>query len=578
MDESGALCDDICAVLRARSSPLEALITLEFADAEQIRTLYRSVLAPRWGARDFARRYDINPSNFSQWVNGAKGSPAAVHVVRQVVRERLQLLVSRSASDPPALPQHNPAPKTSVWKLGASFEPKARTQQPQSSRPPPTELHTTPSARVLAPAHHQGGVDLVTQCTGAAAIVFLDADNAPFSVDQLDLALASGNSHVKVVAVSTIRCRYHTMERHKHQDWLIDIQSYTARKNAADTALSFHCGLLDGLLPREVVFCVATRDGYGGELVLQPAARRACYAVDPHEVGHLGLWLILLLAGCRPKAILPLQPLAARMLGWISKQDDVHTGFQRVLQFIPTDVMKHASSALGLEQLLRMPPGEPLDLTAQFKRHWKSDICDFCVHYGNLDEDKFKLWLEGAELYVEAETAVTTFLWEKGKQTSTNWALTDLYEKSPEYTKVVAKVHETLPLVRVVLVQRVYNRILQTKFNKLKAKNRDAAIERELFHGSSETPPAKIYAGDLGFTAKLTPGEKGIVFTAAASGSHRFAYELTDRRRQMFLANVLMDCEECPPAKCCAGDGSEAYEVHNGTGALPEFLITYQVE
>lgn len=182
-----------------------------------------------------------------------------------------------------------------------------------------------------------------------------------------------------------------------------------------------------------------------------------------------------------------------------------------------------------------------------------------------------------------------------------NVAIKEVPIGSPEWKRVTQRVLDTLPQVDVSKIERIQNRYLWEKYvfhsRRMKEKNNGNIGEKELFHGTSNTLPEKIYADeeegfDMRFSRSGMWGQ-GNYFAEKASYSDNYAYQDPNGTKQLFLAKVLTgDSIEMksdtklrmPPPK----DGTVRYDTVNGVThgcrvyiaysndkAYPLYLITY---
>ena len=138
-------------------------------------------------------------------------------------------------------------------------------------------------------------------------------------------------------------------------------------------------------------------------------------------------------------------------------------------------------------------------------------------------------------------------------------------------------------------------------------KNGGVTNEKLLFHGTSETPPEKIFRSEFGFDFRYCSKGKwgiGTYFAVNANYSNSYSYRPNNEGyRQMILANVLTgnscqcapdhtlrrpprkegtgtgDGEEeiCYDTVCGFIGGSDVFVVYDHEKAYPKYLITYNV-
>ena len=181
---------------------------------------------------------------------------------------------------------------------------------------------------------------------------------------------------------------------------------------------------------------------------------------------------------------------------------------------------------------------------------------------------------------------------------------------SKEWNDISSRVHKTLPSAQVVSVERIQNQWLWEKyhFSKQRMSEKYGGIvnEKDLFHGTSSTPPEKIFKSEQGFDFRFCSRGMwgtGTYFAVNASYSNSYAYT-TGARKQMILAKVLTG-ETCqcnqdsslkkPPVKSrskLSGSrnafedelydsvkgntkGSDIFVIYDHEKAYPAYLITY---
>ena len=186
--------------------------------------------------------------------------------------------------------------------------------------------------------------------------------------------------------------------------------------------------------------------------------------------------------------------------------------------------------------------------------------------------------------------------------------------ESNEWEKVKGLVCRTLPSVQIIKLERIQNRWLWDRYTfskqRMKEKNRGVVNEKELFHGTSATPPEKIFKSEHGFDFRICSREGlwgiGTYFAVNARYSGYYAHTSSDYSKQLILAKVLTgESYNCrpdgslrhPPAKpqpaakySYSGDtfederydsvsgytqGTEIYVIYDHDKAYPAYLITY---
>jgi len=146
--------------------------------------------------------------------------------------------------------------------------------------------------------------------------------------------------------------------------------------------------------------------------------------------------------------------------------------------------------------------------------------------------------------------------------------LMNVSKGSSEWNKILNRMKETLPSVKLTSIQRIQNEHLWEKYcqhkDRMGRKGHERINEKELFHGTSQTLPEEIYKSEEGFDMRFSrPGMwgQGNYFAESArysaSGySHQkettqtylYFFSRTCREKQMFLAKVLTgDSYRSPP-------------------------------
>ena len=183
---------------------------------------------------------------------------------------------------------------------------------------------------------------------------------------------------------------------------------------------------------------------------------------------------------------------------------------------------------------------------------------------------------------------------------------------SSEWLHIRDRVNRTLKKASIIEIQQIHNTWLWDAYTqsklRLSTKNKGCTNDKLLFHGSRQTRPEQIYKSEKGFDFRFANqglwGE-GAYFAVNAEYSDKYAYELSDGRRQFFLALVLTGiCRSCeqdkslkkPPLKDSdkVGNnnmftderydsvrgktgGSDVYVVYEHDRAYPAYLITYKL-
>ena len=138
--------------------------------------------------------------------------------------------------------------------------------------------------------------------------------------------------------------------------------------------------------------------------------------------------------------------------------------------------------------------------------------------------------------------------------------LMDLPQGSSEWNKILNRMQDTLPMVKLTSIQRIQNEYLWEKYclhkQRIGRKGTERVNEKELFHGTSSTPPEKIYKSEEGFDMRYSQAGmwgQGNYFAESAKYSassyayrkettHKYILGLftrTTSEKQIFLAKVL---------------------------------------
>ena len=181
---------------------------------------------------------------------------------------------------------------------------------------------------------------------------------------------------------------------------------------------------------------------------------------------------------------------------------------------------------------------------------------------------------------------------------------------SKEWNAISSRVRKTLPSAQVVSVERIQNQWLWEKYHfskqRMSEKYEGIVNEKDLFHGTSSTPPEKIFKSEQGFDFRFCSRGvwgTGTYFAVNASYSNNYAYT-TGAKKQMILAKVLTG-ETCqcnpdsslkkPPVKSRSKlggsrntfedelydsvkghtNGSDIFVIYDHEKAYPAYLITY---
>lgn len=138
--------------------------------------------------------------------------------------------------------------------------------------------------------------------------------------------------------------------------------------------------------------------------------------------------------------------------------------------------------------------------------------------------------------------------------------LMDVPQGSSEWNKILNRMQDTLPKVKLTSIQRIQNEHLWEKYclhkERIGRKGTERVNEKELFHGTSSTSPENIYKSEEGFDMRFSqPGMwgQGNYFAESAKYSassyayrkettHKYMFDIlkyTTSEKQIFLAKVL---------------------------------------
>ena len=178
-----------------------------------------------------------------------------------------------------------------------------------------------------------------------------------------------------------------------------------------------------------------------------------------------------------------------------------------------------------------------------------------------------------------------------------------------EWCLVESNVGETIQNPQILKIERIQNIWLWERYafckERMLEKNNGNISEKQLFHGTRETPPDQVYGSEHGFDFRYGGNGmwgKGAYFAVNASySSNGYAHTLPDRSRQILLAFVLTgDSVEVssganslskPPAKPRGSGtlinelydsvngwtgGTKIYVVYDHDKAYPAYLITFK--
>lgn len=184
-----------------------------------------------------------------------------------------------------------------------------------------------------------------------------------------------------------------------------------------------------------------------------------------------------------------------------------------------------------------------------------------------------------------------------------------LCHSSAEYARVAARVAKTLPGAQIEGITRVQNLGLESNFQleeaiaEAECVASGAPITKSLFHGPSDTTPADIVDGSVGYDPRRARQHSfwgpGAYFSKEASYANRFAHVRQDGARQILLNRVVLgSCFDYGPiirpassgppydvaaerqhhSLCGIADNSRVYAVFSSSQVSPTHIVTYRLE
>ena len=193
-------------------------------------------------------------------------------------------------------------------------------------------------------------------------------------------------------------------------------------------------------------------------------------------------------------------------------------------------------------------------------------------------------------------------------------ALVAVVRGTKEWNDVETLMHASLPFAEIKTVERIQNKRLWDKYSfskeRMRQQNNGVINERELFHGTSTTPPEKIFKSRQGFDFRFCcSGMRGTgtYFAVNASYSNTNYAHCSADGKQLILAKVLTGVMyksrpdsslKKPPVKSsnassstCSNtfiderydsvsghrNGSDIYVIYDHEKAYPDYLITYNI-
>ena len=165
--------------------------------------------------------------------------------------------------------------------------------------------------------------------------------------------------------------------------------------------------------------------------------------------------------------------------------------------------------------------------------------------------------------------------------------LLEIFRGSPEWSKICCRMQMTLDC-NIVSVKRIQNKFLWKKYLQHKElmsrKGGNSTTEFELFHGTTNNLPKRIYESEEGFDMRYSrQGLWGLgnYFAVAANYASNYAYKDASGIFQLFLAIVLVgdsrqvnadQALRMPPFK---PDGTVRYDTVTGVSNGARIYVTY---
>ena len=127
---------------------------------------------------------------------------------------------------------------------------------------------------------------------------------------------------------------------------------------------------------------------------------------------------------------------------------------------------------------------------------------------------------------------------------------------TPEWNQVEKLFKSTMIKTKITCIKRIQNKWLWEKYvqhkTRMHRKNDGRVHERQLFHGTSDTGPEKIYQSEEGFDMRFSrDGMWGQAnyFAVDAYYSDQYAYQRSDSQREMSIKIPLaLYCQSPVPS------------------------------
>ena len=165
---------------------------------------------------------------------------------------------------------------------------------------------------------------------------------------------------------------------------------------------------------------------------------------------------------------------------------------------------------------------------------------------------------------------------------------------TPEWKEVAGLVYKTLPNATILKLERIQNEWLWKRyyFAKQRMIEKNGLLnESKLFHGTSLTPPDKIYQSQQGFdfrcSGEMNMWGTGTYFAVNASYSDSYSHQLANNEKEIFLADVLtgVTCQckpdsklKKPPPKASGANDGELYDSVTGHTNGSDIFVIYELD
>ena len=214
-------------------------------------------------------------------------------------------------------------------------------------------------------------------------------------------------------------------------------------------------------------------------------------------------------------------------------------------------------------------------------------------HTKSLQRAAYEIYSQMKEFEVAHDKAQGQYPpeWEKQTETIEVFAV---HPGTAEWNQVEKLFKSTMIKTKITCIKRIQNKWLWEKYvqhkTRMDRKNDGRVHERQLFHGTSDTQPEKIYQSEEGFDMRFSrDGMWGQAnyFAVDADYSDQYAYQRSDSQKEILLAKVLTGDSYCckpdsnlrmPPLKYSGSEtqiGQVRYDTI--TGYIRGSQVTVQV-